>query len=127
MEQKTIHEATLFLPPNAKTLWTAYMQAETPVPEGIYESQPIVMAVATFADGTWVAGGVMKSKEPDVYNIKFFNTFDANGNLITEPRQPIDPSDHEDFHHGGCIFNLNDDESVEYHLTIVERTDAAAQ
>jgi hypothetical protein len=121
MNEKTIHEATLYLPKDGKTIWTAYMQAEKPVPPNIYENQPIVMSVATFDDGIMVAGGVMKSNEPEAYNIKFFNTFDAQGNLITEPYAPIDPSDHEDFHHSGNIFYLNDDESVEYHLKIVER------
>jgi hypothetical protein len=123
MEQSKIFSATLYLPKNGKQIWTALMQGESPVPSGIYEGQPIVMATTTFEDGIMVAGGVMKSNQSDEFNIKFFNTFDAQGNLISEPRQPIDPSDHEDFYQNGCIFNLNDDESVEYHLEIVERAE----
>ena len=68
-----------------------------------------------------VASGVLKSDKPAEFNIKFCYTYDAQGSLIDSPYQPIDVSDHEDFMHHGYIFNLNDDESVEYVLNIKER------
>jgi hypothetical protein len=121
MSIKKSHTATFYLPKGGKQAWTDIMQANVKVSDAVYENQPIVMATARFKNGIWVAGGVLKSATPEEYNIKFFNTFDANGSLITEPYQPIDVSDHEDFLHAGFIFNLNDDESEEYHLKIVER------
>lgn len=97
------------------------MQASVPVSNDIYTGQPIVMAVARFKNGIWVASGILKSDKPDEFNIKFCNTFDQNGKLIYEPYQPIDVSDHEDFMHNGFLFSLNEDETEMYLLKIRER------
>lgn len=115
------YTATLRLPKGGKQAWTDIMQANVKVSEEAYEYQPLVMATAKFKTGIMVASGVLKSNTPTEYNIKFCYTYSADGKLIDSPYQPIDVSDHEDFLHNGYIFNLNDDESVEYVLNIVER------
>ena len=121
MSTKKRYTATFYLPKGGKQAWTDIMQANVKVSDAVYENQPIVMATARFKNGLWVAGGVYKSATPDEYNVKFFNAFDINGTLITQPYQPIDVSDHEDFHHSGIIFVLNDDAPEDYLLKIVER------
>jgi hypothetical protein len=121
MEKKKRYTATLRLPKGGKQAWTDIMQANVKISDNAYENQPLVMATAKFKNGIMVASGVLKSDSPAEFNIKFCYTFDAQGTLIDSPYQPIDVSDHEDFMHNGYIFNLNDDESVEYMLTIKER------
>lgn len=115
------YRATMYLPVNGKQKWTAIMQGEVPVSENIYENQPIVLATALFENGILVTGGVYKSATPREFNYKMFCAFDAAGNLIHEPYQPLDVSDHEDFYQNSILFNLNEDESVEYLLECRER------
>lgn len=115
-------KATIILPIDGKKKWTAYMQGEAKVSNNIYENQPIVMETAHFENGIKAAAGVLKSKTPEVFNVKFVYIFDQEGNLIYNPSQPVDVSDHEDWHTGSIIFYLNEDESVEYKLTFTEKT-----
>lgn len=117
MENKT-NEAILWLPTGGKDYWSTIMSGEAKFPHAHYESDIIVAAYARFDDGTQVIGGVRKSNSDD-FNIKFFHVMDAAG--IVYPNWPIDCSDHEDFRGSGFVFNLNNDESVEYHLAIKER------
>lgn len=117
MRKKT-YKATMLLPAGAKEYWSSIMYGEAKFPYEIYEGEIIVAAYAKFRDGTQVIGGVKKSDSED-YNIKFFNVLNPAGKVY--PSWPIDCSDHEDFRHHGSIFILNDDESVEYELTIKEK------
>jgi hypothetical protein len=117
MKKKTL-KTTMWLPTGAKEYWSTIMSDEAKFPYELYEGDIIVAAYAAFKDGTQVIGGVKKAKE-EGYNIKFFTVLDASGKAYSG--WPIDCSDHEDFCQSGCIFILNDDESVEYHLSIQER------
>lgn len=113
-----LYEATMTLPRNGKQAWSNIMYGETVVPEYVQTGSPIVMAIATFQDGTWVAGGVLKSEEPAEYNIIFMWVYDKKGTQY--PGWPIDFSDHEDFFTSGVEFSLTEDVDVEYVLHIVE-------
>ena len=117
----TVRKATIILPFDGKNKWTALMQGDTKVSDAIYENQPIVMETTKFENGIAAVAGVLKSKTPDTFNMKFVYVFDEQGNLIHEPYQPVDVSDHEDWHTKGINFILNDDESVEYQLTFEEK------
>jgi hypothetical protein len=118
MKAKKTYKATMYLPVNGHQDWSNIMYGETKFPYKIYTDEMIVAAYAKFRDGTQVIGGVKKATDED-YNIKFFKVLDKNG--MAYPDWPIDCSDHEDFHGKGFIFILNDDETIEYHLTIEEK------
>jgi hypothetical protein len=118
MKPKKTYKTTMYLPTNGHQDWSNIMYAETQFPYKIYPDEIIVAAYAKFRDGTQVIGGVKKAHDED-YNIKFFKVLDKKG--MAYPDWPIDCSDHEDFHCKGFIFNLNDDETIEYHLSIVEK------
>ncbi|MDX2302083.1 MAG: hypothetical protein NW226_04750 [Microscillaceae bacterium] len=120
MPKKKVYTATMKLPPGGKRAWTELMQGTVKVSEDIFENQPIVLATARFKNGILVTGGVYKSGTPNEYNIKIFHTFDALGNLIVSPYIPIDVSDHEDFLAKSILFVINEDETEEYLLKIVE-------
>jgi hypothetical protein len=120
MKPKKTYKATLLLPTNGKQDWTNIMYGETKFAYKIYPDEIIVAAYAKFRDGTQVIGGVKKAND-ETYNIKFFKVLDKNG--MAYPDWPIDCSDNEDFHGKGYIFILNDDETIEYHLDIVEKTE----
>lgn len=109
---------TMVLPTGAKTAWSSIMYGETPLPASLSPGDIIVAAWAKFRNGVQVIGGVRKSDSPD-YNIKFFTVLDAAGQAY--PNWPIDVSDHEDFHSHGFQFHLNEDESITYHLRLVEK------
>jgi len=111
---------TLLLPKDGMEKWTKIMEGNaTDLSLDLLPGDPIVMATATFEDGFWVAGGVLKSEEPDDYNIKFMHVYTPDGQLIP---YRIDPSDHEDFRHEGYVFYLNDEEvGDEYIVEIKER------
>jgi hypothetical protein len=117
MKKKTI-KATLLLPAGGKDYWSTIMYGEATFSYTLYEGDIIVAAYAQFKDGTQVIGGVRKANE-EGYNIKFFNVLDASGKVYSG--WPIDCSDHEDFRGSGFIFILNDDENIEYHLSIEEK------
>jgi hypothetical protein len=117
MKKKT-YKATLLLPAGGKEYWSTIMHGEAQFPYTLYEDDIIVASYTQFKDGTQVIGGVRKSNSED-FNIKFFNVLDANGKVY--PNWPIDCSDHEDFRGSGFVFILNDDESIEYNLTIQEK------
>jgi hypothetical protein len=113
---KKNYKTTLWLSIGAKEYWSSLMRGEVQFPT-MYRDDIIVAAYAKFKDGTQVMGGVKKSDSPD-FNIKFFTVLDADGKAY--PNGPIDCSDHEDFLGSGFKFILNDDESIEYHLSIKE-------
>jgi hypothetical protein len=117
MKKKT-YKTTMLLPAGGQAYWSTIMYGEAKFPYKIYEGDIIVAAYARFKDGTQVIGGVKKSNSED-FNIKFFNVLDANGKVYSG--WPIDCSDHEDFHGSGFIFILNDNEDIEYHLSIKEK------
>ena len=114
------YTAVMTLPKGGMQAWTDIMQGTTPVPDKIFTGSPVVMAISTaYADGTWVAGGVLKSESPGEYNYKVMWAFDKNGNQY--PLWPIDVSDNEDFFTSGLYFSLEvDGEEEEYLLNIVE-------
>ena len=112
------YKATMTLPKGGKQAWSNIMYGETPVPEDMNTGSPIVMATATFEDGTWVAGGVLKSDDPTDYNIIFMWVFDGKGNQY--PGWPIDVSDNQDFFISSIGFSLNDDDEEDYLLKIAE-------
>lgn len=114
MQTQTL-DAVMSLPKNGRKDWTELMYGNVKPPENIPLHEVVVSATATFSDGVKVVGGVKKYTE---YCYKFFDFYDANGNLFENP--PIDVSDHEDFMQNGYIFNINEDESVGYHLIIQE-------
>lgn len=93
------------------------MQGETPVSKYVTLFQPIVLVTAKFDNGMTVVGGVLKSAEPEEYNIKFMWVYGADGQFLTS----VDVSDHEDFRFNGYVFNLNDDETIEYTVEIKEQ------
>ncbi len=111
---------TLLLPKDGMEKWTKIMEGNaTDLSSDVLPSDPIVMAIATFEDGFWVAGGVSKSEEPEAYNIKFMHVYTPDGQQIP---YRIDPSDHEDFRHESYVFYLNDEEvGDEYVVEIKER------
>jgi hypothetical protein len=117
MPKKT-YKTILWLPIGAKEYWSTLMRGEVQFPYTVYKDDIIVAAYAKFKDGTQVMGGVKKSDSPD-FNIKFFTVLDADGKAY--PNGPIDCSDHEDFQGSRFIFILNEDESIEYHLSIKEK------
>jgi hypothetical protein len=108
----------MWLPTGAKEYWSSIMAGEAKFQDTYYEGDIIVAAYALFEDGTQVIGGVKKSNVED-FNIKFFTVLDSTGKAYSG--WPIDCNDHEDFRHSGNIFILNDDESIEYHLSIKEK------
>ena len=112
------YTATMTLPKGGKQAWTNIMQGDTPVPEEINTGSPIVMATATFEDGTWVAGGVLKSQTPNDYNIIFMWVFDNRGNQY--PGWPIDLGDAEDFFISAISFSLPGGAEDEYLLKVVD-------
>ncbi len=114
------HKAIMKLPVGGKAAWTKIMQGETPVDKGIDKNMPIVCSVAEFPDGTKVIGGVLKSDQPEVFNIKFMYATDANGKVY--PNNPVDVSDNEDFMSNSITFFLNDNEEVEYQVEFTEST-----
>jgi hypothetical protein len=116
--QKTTYKATMWLPSDGKQYWSTIMYGEAELPSDLNQGDIIVAAYACFDDGTQVIGGVKKG-DSEAYNIKFFTVLDASGKAY--PGYPLDCSDHEDFLHTRYIFNLNDDESIEYQLTIAEK------
>lgn len=116
--QKTNYETTMWLPSGGKQYWSTIMSGEAKLPSELYQGDIIVAAYACFDDGTQVIGGV-KKWDSDTYNIKFFTVLDASGK--TYSGYPLDCSDHEDFLQTKYIFNLNGDESIEYHLSIAEK------
>jgi len=120
MSNEPNYTAVMTLPKGGKQAWTDIMQGNTQVPNKIYTGTPIVMAISTpYADGTWVAGGVLKSERPAESNYKFMWAFDRNGNQY--PFWPIDVGDHEDFYTSSLNFSLEvDDVEQEYVLNIVE-------
>ena len=117
MKKKT-HKTTMQLPAGGMEYWSTIMYGEAKFPYTLYEGDIIVAAYARFKDGTQVIGGVRKAKEED-YNIKFFNVLDASGKVYSG--WPIDCNDHEDFRGSGFNFFLNDDENIEYQLSIEEK------
>lgn len=117
-EPQPKYTATMMLPKGGKQAWSNIMYGDTPVPDEIDTGSPIVMATATFDDGTWVAGGVLKSETPTDYNTIFMWVFDQNGNQY--PGWPIDVSDNEDFFISGIYFSLTDDDDDEYLLNVEE-------
>ncbi len=115
-----IHKATMMLPKGGKNYWTTIMYGEAKFDYKILEGEIIVAAYAKFEDGVQVIGGVKKSPGESDPNYKFFTALDANGKVY--PNDPIDVSDHQDFESSGIFFILNDDESIEYHLEVKEKT-----
>jgi len=115
MESAQQYTANMILPPGGKEAWSKIMQGETPVPQEMNTGSAIVMAWASFQDGTKVGGGVYKSDAPAEYNVKFMWVFDANGNQY--PGWPIDVGDHEDFLNTQYEFELD---STTYLLNVVE-------
>lgn len=113
------HVATMVLPPGGMEAWTQIMQGSTPVPSRMSAGSPIVMAAATFDDGTQVVAGVYKSDVPTEYNVKFMWALDANGNQY--PGYPCDVSDNEDFLATSYTFSLTGSANPEYQLNVVER------
>lgn len=111
------NSVVMILPKNGKQDWTNLMQGAAPVPNKILTGSPIVMAAAKYEDGTWVAGGVLKSDTPTEYNSMFMWVFDKNGTQY--PGWPIDVSDNEDFYVSKIYFVLDDDEK-EYVLNVIE-------
>lgn len=112
---------TLYLPKDGMEKWTKIMEgkASSELAAGVMKGDPIVMAIAKFRDGFWVAGGVLKSEQPEAYNIKFMHVYTPDGQQIAGL---IDPSDHEDFRHTSYVFYLNDEEvGDEYIVKIKER------
>ena len=75
----TVNKATISLPQDGKNKWTALMQGGAKVSTNIYENQPIVVATIKFENGIAVAAGVLTSKIPDAFNIKFVYVFDVHG------------------------------------------------
>ncbi len=118
MSSQPKYEATMTIPKGGKEAWSNLMHGQTPVPDDINTGSPIVMATAQFDDGTWVAGGVLKSKTPTDYNIIFMWVFTKNGNQSSG--WPIDVSDNEDFYLSSISFSLTDDGDEDYLLKIVE-------
>ncbi|MBX7174300.1 MAG: hypothetical protein K1X72_25225 [Pyrinomonadaceae bacterium] len=116
METKTL-EAVMHLPKNGRKDWTELMYGNVIPSENIALHEVVVSATATFPDGIKAVGGVKKYTE---YCYKFFDIYDAQGKLF-EPA-PIDVSDNEDFMQKGYFFNINEDESIEYHLIIEEES-----
>ena len=115
MKRKT---ATLYLPKNGKEAWTGIMEGNLPeMATDVLDGQPIVMSVATFKDGFRVAGGVYKSPEPEVYNIKFLNVFTPDGQQIPFL---LDPSDHEDFRHSSYVFYWREEETEDQYVVHVK-------
>ena len=108
----------MWLPSDGKQYWSTIMSGEAALPSDLNQGDIIVAAYAGFDDGTQVIGGV-KKWDSEAYNIKFFTVLDASGKAYSG--YPLDCSDHEDFLHTGYIFNLNADDSVEYHLTVAEK------
>jgi hypothetical protein len=108
----------MFLPQNGKQAWTDIMQGQATVPAELNTGSPIVMAYATFDDGTQVVGGVSKSDTPTDFNIKFMWVFDPNGNQY--PGWPIDVSDDEDFLQTAYSFSITENVDGEYLLNIAE-------
>ena len=115
------HKATMMLPKGGKNYWTTIMYGEAKFDYTILEGEIIVAAYAKFEDGVQVIGGVKKSQGVSDPNYKFFIVLDADGKVY--PNWPIDVSDHEDFQGSGFIFILNNDEDVEYHLDVKEKTE----
>ncbi len=116
METKTL-EAIMILPKNGRKDWTQLMYGNVLPPENIALNEIVVSATATFPDGVKAVGGVKKYTE---YCYKFIDVYDSNGKLFDN--YPIDVSDNEDFMQKGYFFNINEDESVEYHLIIEEES-----
>lgn len=116
METKTL-EAVMSLPKHGRKDWTELMYGNVKPSENIELNEVVVSATATFPGGVKVVGGVKKYTE---YCYKFFDIYDAKGNLFENP--PLDVSDNEDFMQKGYFFNINEDESVEYHLIIEEES-----
>ncbi len=116
--EKTIYEATMWLPSGGKQYWSTIMSGEAPLSAQFNQGDIIVAAYAQFTDGTQVIGGVRKW-DADDYNIKFFTVLDAFGKAYAD--YPLDCSDHEDFLHTKHIFTINGDTHIEYHLTIKEK------
>lgn len=112
---------TLYLPKDGMEKWTKIMEGGSSgeLAAEVMTGAPIVMATAKFKDGFWVAGGVLKSEQPEEYNIKFMHVYTPDGQQIDGL---IDPSDHEDFRHTGYVFYLNEEEiGDEYVVKIKER------
>jgi hypothetical protein len=118
MSDKPGNVTNMVLPKGGKKAWTKIMQGTATVPDELPAGDPVVMAYASFKDGTRVAGGVRKSDTPTDYNIKFMWVFDANGNRY--PGWPIDVSDDEDFLQKAYSFSLTEGADAEYLLNIVE-------
>ncbi len=116
---KAKFNAKMVLPKGAMQRWSNIMNGEVPVSKELDIGAPIVMSAATFEDGTKVYGGVLKSGEPEDYNIKFMWVFDKYGNHY--PDSPINTSDEENFLNLNYQFSLrNVDDEGEYELKIVE-------
>lgn len=119
----TKRTATMIIPKNAFKLWTDYMTAEAPVPEGVAVNEPICQAEAVFKDGVKTILGVLRSNTPD-YNIKFAKVLDKSGNEIPGV---LDVSDHETFMNDGYEFELGDDDDPDlYVVKVVEEGGTAA-
>ena len=67
----SIYKATIILPVDGKNKWTAFMQGNSKVSGTIYENQPIVRETTKFENGISAVAGILKSKTPDIFNIKF--------------------------------------------------------
>jgi hypothetical protein len=118
--ETTKHTAKMLLPAGAKQTWSAIMRGESlpPAYERLETGEPIVMAYASFADGTQVIGGVCKGRSADANSI-FMWVLDGNG--MRYPGWPIDLGDTQDFAIRSILFAVDPSaERPDYTLEIVE-------
>ena len=115
-------KTTMYLPHGGKKLYTQYMQGElnAKIPKNIEKDSPIVASVASFPDGNYIIGGVLKSDNQE-FNPIFFWVFNQQGQQYSD--WPIDVSDFEDFDVGLMEFELN---GCPYVFEIKERTNIVA-